>query len=109
MPEPRPVFRGAASSGFAAWSSGLLASPAPEIICVEAHAEQVRGYEAELSGTHPDEADDDAVDAPHDQPLPQLFPYQNRRDHGQDARNVIQTGHKPTLSGRGKDDCADRI
>jgi hypothetical protein len=87
----------------------LFGAPGPEVVGVKAHAEEVGRNEAKLGSAHPDEADDDAVEACNDPTLPQLFPHQNGRDHGQDARDVIQARHKATLSGRGEDDCANRI
>jgi hypothetical protein len=73
--------------------SAGLGSPTQQIVCVQSNAKKVGGNKSELSGSHSDDAENDAIDACDDPTLPQLLSEENCRKDGQKAGKVIKPNH----------------
>ena len=65
-------------------------APMTHVVAVHTQTEQVGGNESELRGSDSDDADDGAVSAGDDPPLPFVFADQIRREQGERARDVIE-------------------
>jgi hypothetical protein len=61
---------------------------------VDANAKYVRRDKAILQCVHPDHANDETVDARHNQTGPHLFSEQDRCNHGEKTRQIIQPEHR---------------
>jgi len=71
----------------------LFWAPVDEVAGVEGDAEEVGGDEAELGGADANDADDGAVDTGDDPALPELLADEDGSEHGQNAREIIQSNH----------------
>jgi len=72
-------------------------SPIPQIVCVESDAEKIGRKESELLRSHSNDTYDDAVCSCNDPALPSLLPYEDRREDGQKAGQIIKPQHFPPL------------
>jgi hypothetical protein len=71
----------------------LFGAPVDEVAGVEGDAEEVGGDEAELGGAHANDTDDGAIERGDDPALPELLADQDGSEHGQNAREIIQSNH----------------
>ena len=62
-----------------------------EVAGVKSDAKEIRGNEAELSGADADNAHDGAIDRGNDPALPEFAAQEDRAEHGQETRDVIQS------------------
>ena len=70
-------------------------SPIPQIVCVESDTEKIGRKEPELLRSHSNDTNDDAVCSSNDPALPSLLPYEDRREDGQKAGQIIKPQHFP--------------
>ncbi len=69
----------------------LFGAPVDEVAGVEGDAEEVGGDETELSGADADDADDSAIEGGNDPALPELLANEDGGEHGENARQIIQS------------------
>ena len=81
--------------------------PVPEVICVESDAEEICGNESELCGSHPNDANHNAICRCNNPSLPQSLSQEHRGKDGQNTGHVVEPKHslipesqdRPLLSG----------
>jgi hypothetical protein len=74
-------------------ASQLALAPVPQVVGIKRDAEEIRWDETKLRGSHGNHADDHAVRARYQPPLPKFSSDKNGREDCKNTGNVIESKH----------------